>query len=292
MKIAVTAASGRLGTAVLPVLSEAIGPENVVAVVRDPEKVRVPDIEIRKGDYRETHELTDAFCGIDTVLMIAAPIISGSDRLMLHRNVIDAACSTRVRKIVYASVIGHAVDESALFYPIQQVGRQTEELVKTSGLEWIIARNGFYLDLDLAHIQRANEDDGIYRNNAGQGRCGYISIAELATGLARLSTCDECNGEIVNLTGETVTQDELVAIANAAFDLNVSFEPISTEQCLENFFAMPAYAARGEVVIRMLAGLFDGIANGTFDVKSDFGHAAGRPPKPLGEQMKEIYRSL
>ena len=292
MRIAVTAASGRLGSAILPILSDAIGPGNVVAVVRHPEKIQLSGIEVRKADYEQPQELSDAFAGIDTVLMIAAPIVSGSDRLAMHRNVIDAACSAGVKKIVYASVIGRAVNEDTLFYPVQQVGRQTEELVKQSGLEWIIARNGFYLDLDLIHIRRANEQNGIYQNNGGEGRCGYISVAELAVALAGLAARDGCNGETVNLTGKTVTQAELVAIANDVFDLNVSYETITVEQCMEKFFAMPAYAARGEGVIRMLAGLFESIANGTFDVQSDFERAAGRPPKSLREQMIDIRAGL
>ncbi len=45
MKIAVTAASGRLGHAILKVLSEELGPDNVVGIARSPEKIAVPDIE-------------------------------------------------------------------------------------------------------------------------------------------------------------------------------------------------------------------------------------------------------
>jgi len=98
VRIAVTAASGRLGSAILPILSDAIGPGNVVAVVRHPEKIQLPGIKVRKANYEQLQELSDAFAGIDTVLMIAAPIISGSDRLAMHRNVIDAACSAGVKK--------------------------------------------------------------------------------------------------------------------------------------------------------------------------------------------------
>jgi len=117
-------------------------------------------------------------------------------------------------------------------------------------------------------------------------------VAELAVALAGLAARDGCNGETVNLTGKTVTQAELVAIANDIFDLNVSYDTITVEQCMENFFSLPAYAARGEDVIRMLAGLFESIANGTFDVQSDFKRAAGRPSKSLREQMIDIRAGL
>ena len=61
MKIAVTAASGRLGQAILKELSEELGPEHVVGIARSPEKIAVPDIEKRQGDY---HSVEDFGCRV------------------------------------------------------------------------------------------------------------------------------------------------------------------------------------------------------------------------------------
>ena len=74
MKVAVTAASGGLGTAILKYLVEEIGADNVVAVARSPNRVQVPGIETRRGDYQSLKELTTAFTGVDTVVMISAPV--------------------------------------------------------------------------------------------------------------------------------------------------------------------------------------------------------------------------
>ncbi len=54
MKVAVTAASGRLGHAILNKLAERIGPERVVGVARSPDRIEVPEIEKRRGDYQST----------------------------------------------------------------------------------------------------------------------------------------------------------------------------------------------------------------------------------------------
>ncbi len=88
MKIAVTAASGRLGHAILKVLSEELGPDNVVGIARSPEKIAVPDIEKRRGDYNSEEDFVGAFDGIDTAIMISAPVTIGTDRIAMHRNVI------------------------------------------------------------------------------------------------------------------------------------------------------------------------------------------------------------
>ena len=68
MKIAVTAASGRLGFALLRRLSTQIGTGQVVAVARDPSRVLVPGIEKRAGDYQSEDGMRAALKGIDTAV--------------------------------------------------------------------------------------------------------------------------------------------------------------------------------------------------------------------------------
>lgn len=290
MKIGVTAASGRLGHAILPVLRAALG-QDAVGISREPARIAVDGIEKRRADYESPDELADALAGLDTVVMISAPVKAGTDRVTMHDNVIDAARRSGVRKLIYTSVVGDDVDPEALFYPTQQVNRATEGLVRNSGLAWIIARNGLYLDLDLQAIRAANEQ-GVYRNNGHDGRCGYLTIAELGYALAQLAQRDDCVGEIVNLTGDNLTQAELVGLANDVFALDVRYEPITTQQCVDKFMAIPAYAERGIEVANMLAGCFDCMAAGGFDVPSDFARAAGRPVASTRAQMEALKAAL
>ena len=286
-RVAVTAASGRLGHAILPELVAATGAENVVAIARDPARVDVPGIDKRSAAYESVDDMAAALAGIDTVIMISAPVKIGTDRVGLHRNVIGAAQRAGVRKLIFTSVVGDDVDEGALFYPSQRINRDTETLLQQSGLEWVIARNGLYLDLDLRSIRAANET-GVYRTNGGDGRCGYITIAELGHALAQLAVRDDCNGQIVNLTGDNLTQSEIVALANEIFGLNVRYEAITAQQCVDKFMAIPEYADRGIDVANMLAGCFECMIEGKFDVPSDYERAAGRPVKSTREQMLDL----
>lgn len=292
MKVAVTAASGRLGLAIVEYLSDEIGAENVVAVVRSPDKVELPNIEKRRGDYQSVDEIATACEGIDTVVMISAPVTIGTDRVTMHRNVIEGAKRAGVRKVLYTSVIGNGKEEGTMFFATQQVNRQAEHDLKASGMEWVVARNALYLELDLNHIRRADET-GVYRNNAGDGRCGYLTIDELAYATAKLATDDRHNGRIYNLIGrKTHTQAELVEMANQVFGLNVEYQVMSPEDNVERFMQDPTIASRGVEVARMLTGCFECIAAGAFDVASDFEAAAGRPAKTTLEQMKEIRQTL
>ena len=290
MKIAVTAASGRLGHAILKVLGEEIGPAKVVGIARSPEKIALPDIEKRRGDYQSVEDFVDAFDGIDTAIMISAPVTTGTDRVAMHRNVIEGARRASVRKLLYTSLIGNGKEEGTGFFSTQQVNRQAEQDLEASGLQWVVARNGLYLELDTKHIIRADET-GVYHNNGGAGRCGYLTIDELAFGTAKLAIDDRHNGRIYNLIGEPVTQAELVETVSQVFGLNIEYHVISPEDNIERFMQDETIAARGVEVARMLTGCFECIAAGAFDVESDFEAATGRPAKTILQQMEEIRGS-
>lgn len=290
MKVAVTAASGGLGKAILRYLTEDLGIGDVVAVARSPERVAAPEIEKRRGDYHSVAELTEAFAGIDTVIMISAPV-GDWDRVVMHRNVIDAAKQAGVRKLLYCSVIGNGKEEQTWFRATQQVNRQAEIDLADSGLEWIVARNGLYLEKDLAHIVHA-KDAGVYRNIVGNGRCGYITVDELAYATAKLALDEQANGQVFNLAGDTLTQARLVELANEVFDMDVRYEVISDEKNIAQLMKDPKIAVRGEKVARMLTGCFQAVRVGAFDVESDFERAAGRPVKSTLQMMREQREAM
>lgn len=285
MKIAVTAASGRLGHALLRLLPDCAGVADLVAVARDPSRVGVPGIEIRPGDYQSADSMKAALKGIDTAVMISAPVAAGGERVDMHRNVIAAARHAGVQRVLFTSVIGNGLEMNTMFGATQRVNRQTEADLQSSGLGWLIGRNGLYLELDLVHMRRAN-DSGVYTNPGGEGRCPYISIAEIAYAYARLAADDRQVGKVYNITGEALSQAELLDLACDVFGLNVRYEVISDEDCVAKFRAL--MPERGEAVARMLTGCFQSIRAGAFDVPSHFREATGRPAKSVRGMMLEI----
>ena len=293
MKVAVTAASGGLGTGILKYLVDEIGADSVVAVARSPDRVQTPaaGIEVRRGDYQSLEELTTAFAGVDTVVMISAPV-GDWDRIAMHRNVIAAAGSAGVRKVLYTSVVGNGKEQDTWFWMTQQVNRQAEIDLAESELEWVVARNGLYLEKDLAHIVHAKRV-GVYRNIVGDdGKCGYISVDELAFATARLAINDRANGQVFNLVGETLTQARLVELANQVFGMDVQYETITDEQNIAELMKDPKIAVRGEKVAKMLTGCFQAVRVGAFDVDSDFERAAGRAVKPTLQMIREQREAM
>lgn len=282
MAIAVTASSGRLGHAILRELVRQGYARDVVAVARDTSRVHVPGIELRAGDYESLAGMTTALAGIDTVVMVSAPVAGNKDRIPLHRNVIDAARAAGVSRVLFTSVVGNGQEMDTLFGPTQQVNRQTEADLQASGLNWVVGRNGLYLELDLIQMRMAQES-GIYANPAGNGRCPYITIDEIAYAFARLAVDAQHNGQVYNITGETLTQAELLDLVREILGIDLRHEDMSDEACIEMFLEL--MPDRGEPVALMLAGCFQSMRIGAFDVPSHFQEAAGRPVKSVREML-------
>ena len=115
--------------------------------------------------------------------------------------------TTGVKKIVYTSVQGAEVGNA--FSPIVQGSRQTEEDIKTCGLDWAIGRNGIYIEPDVEHID-TYEKKGEIANCAGNGKCAYTTRPELAFAYARLLTEPSLEGGTYNLHGEHGVTPEFV----------------------------------------------------------------------------------
>lgn len=287
-----TAASGRLGRAILGRLAEAYAAVDIIGVARTPDQIRVQGVETHAGDYQSVPSMAAALAGVDAVIMISAPVVAGTDRVALHRNVIAAARTTGVRHVLYTSVIGTpGLEDETLFAPTQQVNRQTEADLAASGLAFTVLRNGLYLELDCEQLIRANET-GVYSNPAGAGRCGYISIDELAWPYPNLLAGERGgnphHGKTYNLVGEHITQAELCALANRVFGLNIRYEQSTDEESIQKFLRL--MPQRGEEVARMLTGAFQCIRNGAFEVPSHYEAAAGRPPRTTLQMMEDCRR--
>ena len=280
MKIAVTSASGKLGGAIIKALIQEIGKENVVGIARNTAKAAHLGVEVRKGDYNNREDFNEALQGIDKVLLI-----SGMDkpekRIAQHQNVIEAAKQNDVQKMVYTSIIGD--EKNTAFSPVVQSNRQTEDDVRNSGMNFIIGRNGIYIEPDLEYIDTYIKEAGII-NCAADGKCGYTSRQELGYAYSQLLLNDNLIGKTLNLVGELITQSQLADYINQVYGTTLSFKNISVEA-----YKKERQSALGDFLGTIIAGIYEGIRNGANDVTSDFETAAGRPHKSALELIQH-YR--
>ena len=267
MKIAITGASGQLGTEIVKATVALLSKEIVIGLARTPDKAKNLGIEIRPGDYNDKNALEKSLQSVDTLLLISG-MDAPDKRIEQHRNVIQAAQNSGVRKIVYTSVQG--AEEDTAFSPIIQSNRQTEQDISSSGLDWVIGRNGIYIEPDIEYVESYKKSGGIF-NCAGDGRCGYTTRPELAYAYARMLTQDKHNAQTYNLHGEAITQYQLAEYLNSAFGTDLNYTPITVEE-----YRKERIAELGEFLGTIIAGIYQGIRDGKADNPSHFFEAAGR----------------
>ncbi len=281
MKIAVTAANGQLGKAIVNALKEELGAKSVVGIVRTPEKAKNLGIEVRKGDYNSKEEFLESLKGIDRLLLV-----SGMDlpekRIGQHRNVIEAAKENGVEKIVYTSIIGD--EHQSGFKPIVKSNRQTEQDIRNSGMDWAIGRNGIYIEPDIEYLDHYIKA-GEISNSAGEGKCGYTTRAELGFAYAKLLTSDSLKGQVFNLCGQCISQTELANLFNEVFDTKLSYKPLTVEE-----YKKERIQALGDFIGTVIAGIYEGIQLGANEVNSNFEEVTGREhlsPKAMIQSLEQ-----
>lgn len=283
MLYAVTHASGQLGSTIIKLLTAKVGHGNVIGIARTPSKAAHLGVETRKGDYNSKKDFDTALQGVDRLLIVSN---SGDPepRKQQHHNIIDAAKNAGVSKIVYVSIANNTTEGTA-FSAIVASNRVTERDVQNSGLDFVIGRNGIYIEPDLEYVSEYEKRGAIW-NCANDGKCGYTGRSELAEAYANLLIHDDHNGKVLNLTGPGITQADLVSAINAAFGTSLVFENMTFADYLAE-----RKAAIGDFMGTVIAGIYDGIAKGNFDTTSDFEAVAGRPHKSLSEMIKEFRES-
>jgi NAD(P)H dehydrogenase (quinone) len=267
MKIAVTAASGKLGREIVKAAVALLSKENVIGLARTPDKAKDLGIEIRPGDYSDKSALENSLQSVDTLLLVSG-MDAPDKRIEQHRNVIQAARNSGVKKIVYTSVQG--AEENTAFSPIIQSNRQTEQDIRSCGLDWAIGRNGIYIEPDVEYIEAYKKSGGIF-NCAGDGICGYTTRKELAYAYAKMLTQDSHNSQTYNLQGEAITQYQLAEYLNSAFGTALTYSPMTVEE-----YRQDRVAELGEFLGNVIAGIYQGIREGKADNPGHYYEAAGR----------------
>jgi NAD(P)H dehydrogenase (quinone) len=267
-KVAITAASGKLGSAIAKTAIAHVGKENVVGLARTPGKAAALGVETRPGDYDSPSDLKRSLGGIDALVLVSG-MAAPEKRILQHRNVIEAAKQAGVKKIVYTSIQGP--ETGTAFSPVVRSNRQTEEDVRNSGLDWAVGRNGIYIEPDVDYLDNYRER-GEIANCAADGLCGYTTRDELAAAYVRMALQTEHNGRTFNLHGDAISQTALADHFNAAFGTHLGYRAMSVTAFRED-----RIAELGGFIGNIIAGIYEGIRNGAFNNPSDFQAVAGRP---------------
>lgn len=220
MKIGITGASGQLGQLVITQLKQRGRGGDVVALARSPEKVRGLEVEARPADYDQPDTLGVALTGIDTLLLISSSEIG--KRTAQHGNVIEAAKAAGVGRVVYTSLL--RADTSDLVLAPEH--RETEALLRTSGLDHTLLRNGWYME-NYADGIGAAVAHGALVGAAGNGRIAAACRADFAAAAVAALSDDGHAGKVYELGGDVAfTMAELAAELSRQTGKNIPYQDL------------------------------------------------------------------
>ncbi|MFI5427407.1 NAD(P)H-binding protein [Aeromicrobium sp. UC242_57] len=187
MTIAVTGATGQLGSLVIDSLLTKVPATEIVAIVRDAAKAQpLSDrgVDVRVASYDDRAALDTALAGVDKVLLISGNEMG--QRLAQHTNVIDAAIAQNVSLLAYTSA--PSIDTSTL--PVAPEHLATEQYLRSTDLNYVALRNGWYHENYVPAIDAARHT-GTVLTSAGDGLVASAARADFAEAAAVVLTTDE-----------------------------------------------------------------------------------------------------
>ena len=222
----VTGATGQLGALVIQHLLKTMPADAIVGMARHSKgeaaaRLRALGIQVRTADYDRPDLLDRAFAGIERALFISSNAFEG--RVTQHRNVVDAAKRAGVA-LAYTSVL-HA-ETSPLGVAADH--RETEALLRASGIPFAVLRNGWYTENYMAAIPAALAHNALI-GCAGEGRIASAARADYAAAAAAVLTAAEIwNGQVFELAGDNAyTLAELAAEIARQSGLQVTYKNLS-----------------------------------------------------------------
>lgn len=280
--IAITGTTGQLGRLAVAALMRRVPPDQLVGIVRSPEKAADLGIAARAADYTSAETLDAALKGIDKLLLISSNEIGS--RAAQHRNVIEAAQRAGVNLIAYTSVL-HA-DRSPL--SLAEEHRQTEAIIKASGIPYVILRNGWYTENYTGSIPGALAG-GAFMGSAGDGKLSTATRTDYAEAAAVVLTTEGHAGMTYELAGDVAyTLRDLAAEISRQSGQEIPYKnlPEAEYARLLAGFGLPEAFASG-----LAAWDVDASKGALFDNSRQLSRLIGRPTTPLAQAVAAALKS-
>jgi len=282
--IVITAASGQLGRLVVKALLRSLPPSQIVAAARSPEKAKdlaAAGVEVRAADYDRPESLDAAFRGAEKLLLISGTAIGR--RVAQHGAVIDSARKAGVRLIAYTSVLRAPTSPLA----VAPEHRETEALIKSSGLAHALLRNGWYSENYLGRAASAVAS-GTLVGSAGEGRICAAPRADYADAAAAALTAKDTASRIYELAGdEAFTLPGLAAVLSRHVGRTIAYQNVSET----DFAASLEAAGIPAMYATMIAKSDVAAASGAlYEGERQLSRLIGRPTTAIDAVIAEAVR--
>ena len=281
MKIGVTAATGQLGRFVISHLSTLVPAEDIVALVRKPEKGADLGVATRKFDYESAD--ASALEDIDHLLLISSNEIG--QRARQHANVIAAAKSAGVKWIVYTSIL--KADTSTISLAGEHVA--TEKALAESGIDFTVLRNGWYTENYTGSIGGAVAN-GAFVGSAGEGKISSAARKDFAEAAAVVVSDAAHKGKTYELSGDVAyTLADLAAEISKQTGKTIPYKNLPEA----DYAAILKQVGLPEIFAGAIANWDVSASHGDlFDEGTSLSELIGRPTTSLAKSVKEALSVL
>lgn len=286
-RIIVSGASGQLGGLVVEeLLARGIPAGDLILVSRTPEQLaRYAELgaSVRFGDFTEPDSLADAYDGGTRMLLISIGGGGGS-RPALHKAAIDAARDAGVRHIAYTSFVNADLN---LESSIAADHRETEQMLRESGIAWTMLRNHIYMNGLVEQAADAVREGSLGSSIPAEARIGYVTREDCAAAAAAVLTTSGHENRAYNITGpELIGPREIAEIAAAVSGRPVEFLVVNEEDAYQALIDSGVSIEAAEGAMRLEAELQSPYLQETSNAVLNL---TGRPPTSLRELL-EMHR--
>ena len=277
--ILVTGASGQLGRLVIDNLLNTTPANQIVAAVRNPEKVvdlAEKGIQVRQADYSDLDSLVAAMQGVEKVLLVSSSEVG--QRTAQHSNVINAAKQASVALIAYTSILN--ADKSPLILAKEHV--ETENLLAKSGVPYVLLRNGWYSENYTMGVAGALEHGVV--GCAEDGKLSTAARADYAAAAAAVLVKDGQAGKVYELAGDnSFTLSEYAAAISKVSGKTVAYQNVPETEFTKILVSVGLPEGFAAVLADSEAGAAKG---GLFSDSKDLSTLIGRPTTSIEDSIK------
>jgi NAD(P)H dehydrogenase (quinone) len=287
MPLLITGATGQLGRLVVEqLLAVGVPAGDIIATGRATDKIKdLADqgVQVRAMDFGDPEAVRAAVAGADRVLLVSGMEPGG--RVAQHRNVIDAAREAGTGLVAYTSIVNAGTATIRLAADHQA----TEELLRDSGVPYVLLRNGWYYENYTARLPMFLAQ-GTVPGSAGQGRISAAARADYSAAAVRVLTTDGHAGQAYELGGdEPFTMAQLAAEISAQSGTEVRYVNLPEA----GYAAILKGHGAPDLMADMVAETDAAVAHGALHTASgDLTALTGRPAATLSTAVGAALRAL
>jgi len=271
MKILVTTPSGKVGQALVAILTQRGVTLRLGAHSVEKTRAAFPGLEVVRLDHTDPSTHAAAVQGVDA-LYLASP---GDFPSAPERSLVDAAKKAGVKRVVKLAALGAELSDNPL--------RQVEEHVRASGLAFTFLHPTWFMQNFSTSMAGAIQA-GTLAEPAADRKTAFIDARDIAAVAAEALLEPGHDGKTYVLTGaELLSRAEVVQALGKELGKPITYLPVTDEQfrAAVKGFLTPSY-------LELMSYLYSKVRAGQAEVKTDTVQALlGRPPIAFSQFVRD-----